>query len=205
MRTDLTRRRPSTPAISAPCRDLEARRARGLAQRPVRVRAQIGDERDVDARLLEVEGGAIGAVVRRRDDDALADLDAILAAVAPRGTRRASRPGGRYPGTPAGARSRRPPARPRARALAIGVRAASRDRRSGQPRRSARSGRRSSGRNSRTPAFGSSGAGLADLEASRPLSPANRAPTSSRSRRRSRPGASRRGPDFRRRARRERR
>ena len=66
-------------------RDLEARRARGLAQRPVRVRAQVGDERDVDARLLEVEGGAIGAVVRRRDDHALADLDAILAAIAPRG------------------------------------------------------------------------------------------------------------------------
>ena len=65
--------------------DLDARRARGVRQRSLGLAAQIGDQLDADARLLQVERGAVGAVVRGRDDDAVADLGAILAAVAPRG------------------------------------------------------------------------------------------------------------------------
>ena len=68
-----------------PGRDLDARGARGLGQRSLGLAAQIGDQRDADARFLQVERRAVGAVVRGRDDDALADLGAILAAVAPRG------------------------------------------------------------------------------------------------------------------------
>ena len=66
-------------------RDLDARGARGLRQRPLGLGAQIGDQLDADARFLEVERSAVSAVVRGRDDDALADLGAILAAIAPRG------------------------------------------------------------------------------------------------------------------------
>ena len=60
--------------------DLDARGSRGIRQRSFGLGAQIGDQRDIDARFLEVERGAVGAVVRGRDDDAVADLGAILEA-----------------------------------------------------------------------------------------------------------------------------
>ncbi len=65
--------------------DLDARGSRGIRQRSFGLGAQIGDQRDPNARLLEVERGAIGAVVRCRDNDAVADLGAILKAIASRG------------------------------------------------------------------------------------------------------------------------
>ena len=68
-----------------PGHDLDPGGARRLRQRPFRLAAQIGDQRDIDARRFQVERGAIGCIMRRRDDDALADLDAILNAIAPRG------------------------------------------------------------------------------------------------------------------------
>ena len=68
-----------------PRRDLDSRGARGFGQRLLGVWAQIGDQRDADARLLQVQRGAVGAVVRGRDDNALADLHAMLIAIAPRG------------------------------------------------------------------------------------------------------------------------
>ena len=60
-----------------------ARAASGSA--PAGLGPQIGDQRDVDAGRLQIERGAVGAVVRGRDDDALADLDAVAVAVTPRG------------------------------------------------------------------------------------------------------------------------
>ena len=65
--------------------DLDARGPRGVRKRSFGLGAQVDDQRDADARFLQVERGAIGAVVRRRDDDAVADLGAILKAIAPRG------------------------------------------------------------------------------------------------------------------------
>ena len=65
--------------------DLDARGPRGLRQRSLGFWAQIGDQRDPNARFLEVECGAVGAIVRGRDDDAVADLGAILTAIAPPG------------------------------------------------------------------------------------------------------------------------
>ena len=65
--------------------DLDARGARGLGQRSLGLAAQIGDQLDTDARFLEVERGAVGAIVRGRDNDAVADLGAILKAIASRG------------------------------------------------------------------------------------------------------------------------
>ena len=65
--------------------DLDARGARGIRHRPFGLGAQIGDQRDADACLLEVERGAVGAIVRGGDNDAVADLGAILMAIAPRG------------------------------------------------------------------------------------------------------------------------
>ena len=81
---------PETPVNAedlGPGRNLDAGRARRLRQRPRRLAAQIRDQLDGDARAFEIEGGAIGAVVRGSDDGAFADLDAILAAIAPRGVR----------------------------------------------------------------------------------------------------------------------
>ncbi len=60
-------------------------RPRRLRQRPRRVVAQIGDQFDLGARVLEIERGAIGAVMRGHHDDALADPDAVLMEIAPRG------------------------------------------------------------------------------------------------------------------------
>ena len=68
-----------------PGRDLDPGGARGLRQRSFRLTAQIGDQRDIDACSFQVERGAIGSIMRRRDDHALADLHAILTAIAPRG------------------------------------------------------------------------------------------------------------------------
>ena len=51
-RTALTRRRPSTPRISAPAITSIAGGARGLRQRAHGLSAQIGDQLDGDARLL---------------------------------------------------------------------------------------------------------------------------------------------------------
>ena len=65
--------------------DLDARGSRGLRQRSFGFGAQIDDQRDADARLLEIERSAVSAVVRGRDDDAVADLGAILKAIASRG------------------------------------------------------------------------------------------------------------------------
>ena len=109
--------------------DLDARGSRGIRQRSLGLAAQIGNQRDADACLLEVERRAVGAVVRRRDDDAVADLGAILARNSAARNRRASRPGGHCSERRADARSRRSPAPLRARASAIAARAASRDRR----------------------------------------------------------------------------
>ena len=67
--------------------DLDARGPCGIRQRSLGLGAQIDDQRDADASLLQIERGAVGAVVRRRDDDAVADLGAILEAIAPRGIR----------------------------------------------------------------------------------------------------------------------
>ena len=66
-------------------RHLNPGRPRRLRQRPRRVVAQIGDEFDLSARFLQIERGAIGAVVRSHHDDALAHLDAVLMEIAPRG------------------------------------------------------------------------------------------------------------------------
>ena len=85
MRTALTRRRPSSAEDLGAGDDFDARGSRGIRQRAFGLGAQIGDQRDADACLLEVERRAISAVVRRRDDDAVADLGAILARIAPRG------------------------------------------------------------------------------------------------------------------------
>ncbi len=68
-----------------PGRDLDPGGARGLRQRSFRLAAQIGDQRDIDACSFQVERGAIGPVMRRRDDHALADLHAVLTAIASRG------------------------------------------------------------------------------------------------------------------------
>ena len=46
---------------------------------------RVDNQRDAHARFLEVERSAVSAVVRGRDDDALADLGAILKAIASRG------------------------------------------------------------------------------------------------------------------------
>ena len=67
---------PETPVDAedfGPRRDLDAGCARGLGQRSFRLAAQIGDQLDGDARAFEIERGAIGAVVRGRDNDAFAD------------------------------------------------------------------------------------------------------------------------------------
>ena len=77
------------PPVSADdlgaCDDFDARCPRGIHERALGLGAQIDDERDVDARRLQVERRAIGAVVCRRDDDAVADLRAILTAITSRG------------------------------------------------------------------------------------------------------------------------
>ena len=65
-------------------RDPESRRAGRLRQRPGRLVAQVGDQLDRDAGLVQVERGAIGLVMRSDDDDALADLDAMEVEIAPR-------------------------------------------------------------------------------------------------------------------------
>ena len=85
MRTALTRSRPSTPRISAPCATSMPGRARGLGQRPFASGRRSAISATSTPASLQIERGAIGAVVRGRDDHALADLDAILAAIAPRG------------------------------------------------------------------------------------------------------------------------
>ena len=51
---------------------------------PTDLVAQIRDQRDLDAGLFQIERRAIGAVVRGHDDDALADLDAVMVEIAPR-------------------------------------------------------------------------------------------------------------------------
>ncbi len=66
-------------------KDLDARGSRGLRQRSLGLGAQIDNKRDAHARFLEVERSPISAVVRGRDDDAVADLGAILNAIASRG------------------------------------------------------------------------------------------------------------------------
>ena len=68
-------------------RDPEARRARHAGQRPGRLVTQVGDQFDGDARLMQVERGAIGLVMGGGDDDALADLDAKKVEIAPRRAR----------------------------------------------------------------------------------------------------------------------
>ena len=65
--------------------DLDARGLRGIRQRAFGFGAQVDNQRDAHARLLEVERSAVSAVVRGRDDDAVADLGAILKAITSRG------------------------------------------------------------------------------------------------------------------------
>src|ERR1700679_4356350 len=65
--------------------DLDARGSRGIRERAFGLGAQIDDKLDADARLLELERGAVSGIVRRRDNDAVTDLGAILTAIAPRG------------------------------------------------------------------------------------------------------------------------
>ena len=67
--------------------DLDARGSRSLRQRAFGFGAQIDDQRDAHARFLEIERSSVSAVVRRRDNDAVADLGAILKAIASRGVR----------------------------------------------------------------------------------------------------------------------
>ena len=59
-------------------RDAQACGARRLRQGPGGGVAEVRDQLDFDPRVFQVERGAIGAVVRGDDDDALADFDAIL-------------------------------------------------------------------------------------------------------------------------------
>ena len=84
-RTALTRRRPSTPRISAPATTSmpAARAASGSG--PLASRRRSAISATLTPAVFEIERGAVGAVVRGRDDDAVADLGAILAAIAPRG------------------------------------------------------------------------------------------------------------------------
>ena len=65
--------------------DLDPRGTRGIRQRALGFGAKIGDQLDADARFVEIERRAIGAVMRGRDDDAIAHPCAILIAVAARG------------------------------------------------------------------------------------------------------------------------
>ena len=65
--------------------DFDARGSCGLRQRSLGLGAQVDDQRDTHARFLEIERGSVSAVVRGRDNDAVADLGAILTAIAPRG------------------------------------------------------------------------------------------------------------------------
>ena len=55
-----------------------------MRQRAVGARPEVGDHRDLDARRGEFERGAIGRIVRRRDDDARARLDAVARDQRPR-------------------------------------------------------------------------------------------------------------------------
>ncbi len=69
-------------------RDPEASRAGHVGERPGRLVAQVGDQLDRDAGLMQVERGAIGLVMCGGDDDALADLDAKEVEIAPRRARK---------------------------------------------------------------------------------------------------------------------
>ena len=64
--------------------NFDPRSACGVRQRALRLRTQIDDLRNADAGFLQIERRAIGAVVGRRDDDALAHAHAVLEAIAPR-------------------------------------------------------------------------------------------------------------------------
>ncbi len=68
-------------------KNLDVRGARGVGQRPADLAPQISDQRNADASLLEIERGAIGAVMRGHDDHSVADPGAILESIAPRGFR----------------------------------------------------------------------------------------------------------------------